>query len=317
MDSQHPQTTDSRAQGARIAFWVTLALISSSLEPILVKIGYERHATAFQFLYIKSIVGGLFIIPLTREFRWIGLKGIAKFIYITVLFIVTTFLVLVALEHLSAVMVITIITTTPAIVALLNQWKRNEVLGARFWVGFFLCLTGILLTLELNRFSNLIIDSMGITCAFASVFASALYRTRMDDLTKEFTPRTASTYIFVMNALCALLLFTPWIGSVPPQVLPLGIVIGCAAAVANVAFLISLYLLGSTRISIISIIQRPLVITAAALILKERLTLLQIAGILLVLGGIQLAAVKKEPLNETARKSGAEKEKTEVFLENR
>jgi drug/metabolite transporter (DMT)-like permease len=53
-------------------------------------------------------------------------------------------------------------------------------------------------------------------------------------------------------------------------------------------------LLGSTRISVINILQRPAIIVAAAIILREPLTITQGIGIAFVLIGVQLAQVKRK-----------------------
>jgi drug/metabolite transporter (DMT)-like permease len=275
-------------------FWVIVCLISSSIEPIVVKIGYRSAITPFQLLFIKAIIGGIAIIPLTGRWRLFRMKDVKPFAIATVLFTVTSAFLLLALKYLSAVMVITIITTTPALVALINQRRGREHLQKSFWTGFFLCMAGILLTLEINRPGAFLMDLRGVLFVFASVFTSALYRTRMDDLTREFTPFTSSMYIFTLNAVLVTILFGPWVGSIPPATWPLGAAIGIAGAIANVGFLAALHLLGSTRISVIGILQRPLVIIAVAVILKESLTALQILGIILVLAGIQLASVRRK-----------------------
>jgi drug/metabolite transporter (DMT)-like permease len=151
-----------------------------------------------------------------------------------------------------------------------------------------------MLTLEIGGRDALSLNLFGIICAVASVVTSALYRTRMDDITKEFSPLTSSLYIFLLNGIIVSFCCLPWALSIPVRLIPLGVAIGVAGAVANVAFLSALHLMGSTRISIVGILQRPLVIIAVALILKESLSLIQIAGIILVLAGIQLATVKKK-----------------------
>jgi drug/metabolite transporter (DMT)-like permease len=275
-------------------FWVIVCLISSSIEPIVIKIGYRSAITPFQLLFIKAIVGGIAIIPLTGRWRLFKIKDIRPFAVATLLFTVTTTFLLLALKYLNAIMVITVITSTPALVALINQHRGREHLGKLFWPGFLTCLAGILLTLEINRPGAFLMDPRGILFVFASVFTSAMYRTRMDDLTQKFTPFTSSMYIFTLNAILVTMLIGPWVGSIPPATWPLGAAIGFAGAIANVGFLAALHLLGSTRISIIGILQRPLVIVAVAIILKEQLTMIQIIGIILVLAGIQLASVKRK-----------------------
>ena len=54
-------------------FWLLLALTGASIEPILVKTGYQMAISPLQLLLIKNLVGSLAILPLTRTFRWVGL----------------------------------------------------------------------------------------------------------------------------------------------------------------------------------------------------------------------------------------------------
>lgn len=48
--------------------WVTAALIASSIEPLIVKIGFKGEATASQFLILKLIFGGAFYSPHLQKF---------------------------------------------------------------------------------------------------------------------------------------------------------------------------------------------------------------------------------------------------------
>jgi drug/metabolite transporter (DMT)-like permease len=73
----------------------------------------------------------------------------------------------------------------------------------------------------------------------------------------------------------------------------MGIWMGFAGAVANIAFLWALCIIGSTRISIFGMLQRPLVIVAASVILHEPLSWLQVVGVAMTLVGIQMANVKR------------------------
>jgi drug/metabolite transporter (DMT)-like permease len=75
--------------------------------------------------------------------------------------------------------------------------------------------------------------------------------------------------------------------------LAMGVWIGFTASIANVAFLLLLSLLGSTRVSIVYMLQRPLVVLLAAPILHEPLHWYQILGIALVFYGVHLAKVEK------------------------
>lgn len=277
-------------------FWVAVTIIASSVEPIAVKTGYKASATPLQFVVIKALVGGILIVPLTRTFKWIGLKGVSKFLFVSLLYTLTTALVLIALNYISAVMVITIITTTPALVALINQAKGRDKLKLKFWIGFMIALIGIFLTFDISKvsldISSCTLNFTGFFCVFASVATSAIYRTNLDDLTREYTPFGSSNYIFILNAIIVLMFIAPFTGPIDKSVWALGILIGFTGAIANIGFLAAIHLLGSTKISMLGVLQRPVVIIAVALILKESLNLIQIAGIILVIAGIQMATMK-------------------------
>lgn len=115
----------------------------------------------------------------------------------------------------------------------------------------------------------------------------------MEDLTARHPPLLVSTWIFLINATLVSLLVLPWIWPVPAQALGIGAWIGFTGALANVAFVSALHLLGATRISIFTMLQRPIIIVIAALVLHEPLGALQIVGIVAVIAGVQLAKVQR------------------------
>lgn len=275
--------------------WVSAALIASAIEPLVVKLGFQASATAFQLLVLKLLFGGIFIAPIYRRIKWIGADGLKKIFSASLLFVLTYVFMFYSLTHITAVVLVTIITTTPAVVALINQVRGHERPGIKFWTGFSFCFLGVLLTIDLLGASHVSLSGYGLALAFGSVTTSALYRTRMDVLTKAYKPITVSAYLFIINA-CLAACFIPWLGEVSAATWKVSAWIGFAGAIANVAFLSALHLIGSTRISILTVLQRPLVIVAAALILKEPLSLTQALGIAFVLVGIQLAKVTKRSL---------------------
>lgn len=276
-------------------FWVALCLFASSIEPIVIKIGYRSPTTPLQFLVVKSLIGGLLILPLTRTWKWVGWSGLKRMGTVSGLYLLATITYFIALRYLSALTVITISTTTPALVAIVNQIRGRDRLSPTFWLGFFLCFFGVFLNVGIQE-ENLAFSLVGFLCVAGSVLASAAYRTTMDGVTHEFPPILVSTYLFLLNGLLALLCF-PFVGTIPTEAWPIGCWMGLAGAFANIAFLFAIHLLGSTRISILTILQRPLVILLTAFILREPITLLQGLGILMVFVGVPLAKVeKREPV---------------------
>jgi drug/metabolite transporter (DMT)-like permease len=69
---------------------------------------------------------------------------------------------------------------------------------------------------------------------------------------------------------------------------------GVASVLANIMFLRAVKILGSTRMSIFDLLQRPLVIVFAAIILGEQVTWTQAAGFVLVALGVRMAKVTRK-----------------------
>lgn len=279
------------------AFWTLLALLAASIEPIIVKMGYRGNMTPFQLLVVKTIVAGIVILPITRRFTWIRLHGIKRVASVSVLLLFNNLFTLLALKHVSVVVYLTLITTVPSFIAIINMFRGKERIGLKFWAGFLLCFVGVLLSLNVNDFSGLRANFLGIVFVLLSMLCTIVYRIRMEGVTAEFTPIIVSLYIFWINTILVAVFFVPFadVPAIPLSGWYMGVWIGIAAAVANVAFLAALHLLGSTRISIFNILQRPMVMVAAAFILHEPLTWLQIAGIIMVMVGVQIAKVQKIP----------------------
>ena len=287
------QETKEKELNYTAAAWILAALIAASIEPIIVRMGYRGTVTPYQLLVIKTTVAAILIFPLTRKFRWIGWKGILKIGSVSILLLFNNMCSLIALKNVSAVIYLTLITTNPAIIALLNSYRGRDRLSFKFWAGFILCFAGVLLTLNIQNMDSSKATMIGILFILFAMTCTIIYRTRMEDVTEEFTPVLVSTYIFWINALLVLIFVAPFIDPIPAAGWKIGIWIGFAGAVANVAFLSALHILGATRVSIFNMLQRPLVIICAAVILKEYLSIWQISGIIMVIAGVNISKVKR------------------------
>lgn len=287
------ETKNNDSLNKMAAFWTILALVAASIEPIIVKMGYRGNVTPYQFLIIKSIVAAVLILPITRNFKWIGLHGIKRVAGVSILLLLNNLSTLIALQYVSVVVYLTLITTVPSIIAVVNMLSGKEKIGFKFWAGFLMCFAGVILTLDVKGAGWGQISLIGIVFVLISMACSVIYRIRMESVTEEFKPIIVSLYIFWINAVFILPLI-PFAGDIPAQGWKIGVWIGFAAAVANVAFLAALHILGSTRVSIFNILQRPLVMIAAALILNEPMTVLQIIGIVIVMVGVNYAKVEKK-----------------------
>ncbi len=274
-----------------VVFWVCIAIVAASIEPIVVKCGYGCSITPWQLLVVKSIVGGLVILPLTRTLHWVGWAAFLRIFLLAMLLLVTGALTLLSLKHLSAACFITIVTTTPAFVAILNQQLGRDSLTVKFWIGFLCAFIGVLLGLDFHQRS---INTMALIQVAGAVVSSTIYRVRTEATTAQLSPALVSTYIFLINGVIGLCFLPFVVGELSQTAWYYGAWMGLAAAAANVAFLFALSILGSTRVSVINMMQRPLIALSAALVLHESLQNSQIVGLLLVMIGVQTATVRRQ-----------------------
>jgi drug/metabolite transporter (DMT)-like permease len=278
------------------AVWITLAMVSGALEPVLAKYAYRNGLEPLSLFVIRNVVAGLALAPILVS----GMKAnrfcFFPLIQVSVLLMVTGLCTLLALSSMAAVTVITVVTTTPAIVALINQKLGRDKLAKTFWFGFTLCFIGVVLSLDLASFAG---NLQGLAFVFIAVLTSSFYRVRMEQITDKVSPAWASAACFALIGLFSSVFFC---GSKLTRVsvpfpallnLPWCLAIGVAAAFANLSFVTALNQVGSTRISIISMLQRPLLIAFTALALQERPTVIQIVGIVLVMIGMNYAKVTR------------------------
>lgn len=280
---------------AAVTLWLTAAIFAASAEPIFVKLGYSAGVTPLQVFVLKNVCAALIVLPLTRAFKWVGWNNLPRLMFLAFLLFCTNGLILLSLTLVPAVVVMTLVTTTPALVAIINSALGRDKLTAKFWGGFALCLLGVILMLEVKTLSG---TPMGILAVLAAIVSSSIYRVNMETATGVMKPLTISSYQFPLCAIYCipLMFFTP---AFTFEAVKVGAITGSAAAIANVAFLSAMAMIGSTRVSIISLLQRPLLLILAVVVLNEPASVWQILGIVLTIAGVQIAQVKRKKPSST------------------
>lgn len=269
--------------------WVAGALLAASIEPIIVKFGYRGSVTPLHLFVVKNLFACLCLLPLLATGYGVMAANWRQLLIVSSLLFMTNLFTLYALKSLSAVAVITVVSTVPALVAIVNQKLGRDHLEREFWTGFWLCFLGVIFSLDLSSFHA---NAQGLVAIVIAVITSTVYRIRMEGLTERVSPLICSASSFGICLIASAFLL-PLAWPLPHSVWTFGVWIGVAAALANVAFLTALNRVGATRISVFTMLQRPLLIIAAALVLKEPVTLLQTAGIVMVLLGTHLARVRR------------------------
>lgn len=268
--------------------WAALALITGSIEPIAAKVGFRAEASVWELQLARSMIAALVILPLTRRIGWLPRPAAIRVGLAGALLLNTTTLVLFALSRLHVADVISILSITPAAVALATRWRTKVPLGRRFALGLALSIGGVVITTGAFRGESS--DAIGIACAFGAVASSTVYRLTVEKLATTSDPALISTWIYLVHGVLALVLIAPVVGVPSHAAWIAGAWTGVAAAVSNVAFVAALAGLGATRASVIMLLQRPIIVIAAALILTEPLGVEEGVGITLVVLGVALSS---------------------------
>lgn len=275
-------------------FWVTLALLGSSIEPLIVKYGLQQGFQSSQLMVWKLIIGGLCFLPFVLKEKLPASKNLNKLIVISILAILTNYSIFLAVGYLPVTLVITLISTTPIFIAIVHSLQGRVILKKEFWPGLVLVLIGVGLCVSL-KFDRIEGSYRGLIFIITAILGSIIYRSKVDILCQEMKPLSISTYIFIINA-CIALTALPFIAPVTFSAAPIVGWLGIAGAIANVGFIYAISILGATRTSVITLLQRPMVIILGAFIYNESLTVYQLIGIALVATGIWLAKTEKKRL---------------------
>ena len=103
-------------------FWITLAMITGALEPIMAKYGYRGDLQPIPLFFVRNLVAAVILLPVVlRGGKHWSTTTIKEILPAGLTLMLTGFCTLLALSYMSAVTVITVVTTTPAVVALINQ----------------------------------------------------------------------------------------------------------------------------------------------------------------------------------------------------
>lgn len=277
------------SKSLKVSGWITLALAAASLEPILIKFGYRGELTPQQLVALKNITAALVVLPWWGLMRSMGSAGLKKMLVPGCLLFTTNVMVFLALQQLQVVLLITIVTTTPALVALVNTKLGREKTDTGFWIGLVACFAGVFLTLD---YADISVNYWGLLCAGVSAVSSTFYRVQMEQLTTEFSPKACSLATFFVQGILTLAV-VPFVHAAPLQAYGLGFWLGISSIIANIGFLSALNMIGSTRISILTMLQRPMIVVLAAITLHEQVTTIQVIGIVLVMIGVQMAKVQR------------------------
>lgn len=275
------------------AILVALSALGFATNPILAKIAYQGGATPTTLLAVRFITAavGLWSWLLLLYRAPAGVPGLTAFRRVQLLalgavgFATVSLLYFTALPRMDASLATGIFYTYPAMVALV-ELLRGVRLGRVAWIGLAATAVGTWLLLGID-FSGFTWSGTAFILAAAAVYTA--YILVSNHWSRGIPPVVVSAHVTAGAAALYLVLAVMTRQGLPGSV---GIAAGvglafCSTILALVTFFAGLSRIGATRAAIISNLEPAMTSVLAVLLLDEHVSLMQAAGItLVVLGAI-------------------------------
>ncbi|OLF10780.1 EamA family transporter [Actinophytocola xanthii] len=207
--------------------------------------------------------------------------------------------------------------TSPILVALWVRFVRRTVLPARMWIGTVLALTGLAMVAQV--WQGLRLDTLGLLAGVGAALCAAAYFLLGEHGMTTLNPLGMVTWGMVVGAVAMAVIAPPWAlpGDRLAAEVGLGgwrlpawvLLVACAVVSTALAYLFSISSLAHLPANVASVLAlvEPVVATSLAwLLLDQKLTLVQVAGAVVLLGGatiVQLASARVPPA-ETRLETG-------------
>jgi drug/metabolite transporter (DMT)-like permease len=276
------------------AFW--LGTLAAVLTPTffgsittLSKISYESGTTAQTLVLVRCLVFVVAIgllLKLLRRPMTLSRDGLRGSLWIAAATAVMSLGYLASVAYIPVTLSAIIFFTFPLLVALFAAITGRESLTPLKVVALCIAFSGLVLALGPNLET---LDIRGIACSAAGGTAMALTITFSGPVLQRHDPMTMNVYINLWMMIAVAIIFY-FVGGLALPTTAGGFA-GAASVcglyvVAFTTWLLSLRLISPVRVASIFNLEPLITIAIAYAVLQERLTMIQSAGVALVLGAI-------------------------------
>ena len=283
-----------------------LAAVGFSAKAILVKLAYFDHVDAVTLLALRMAFSVPFFIGVAVWVRYQHAEPLSKHDWMLVLvlgligYYLSSFLDFLGLQYISAGLERLILFLYPTMTVLLSALVYRRAIGRKTLAAMALCYAGIALVFlhdaGMKQGGNV---ALGASLVFASTLSYSVYLVGAGHAIARIGAMRFTAYAMVVASAASLLQF----GVMRPMSaldLPLR-VYGLSIAMAIFSTVLPVFLLsfairriGSGSASLIGTIGPVSTIYLAYVILNENISLLQIAGSSLVLGGVIIISMNSK-----------------------
>jgi drug/metabolite transporter (DMT)-like permease len=268
---------------------------------------YQDGATVLGLLTLRFVLAAvlffLYIAVKRVKFQITLRQILALFVLGGVFYTVMSYTFFTAVQYISPSLAALILYSYPVFVALLSARVDKERLTRRVVISIGLALFGLVLVLG-TSFDN--VSPLGVLLAVAASLVYSFYIVLSNRVVKSVPLVVTSSFVTLFAALSFAVLS---LGMHQLQFdfgtkawLAIGGIILFPTVIAMTTFFYGLRMIGSTRASILSMIEPLVTITASAILFGDRLTLAQwIGGGAVLLGALLVVLANQQKQSEEMR----------------
>ncbi|PLR95060.1 DMT family transporter [Bacillus sp. T33-2] len=280
-------------------FLIFLSATGFGLLPIFALYSYEHGVDSTTLLFLRFAFAAVFFfsyIFLKKKHWKITRKQLLSLIFMGgVLYTFQSFFYFSAIQYIPASLAALLLYLYPVFVTILSFFVNKERISNKLLLSIFISLIGMIFVLGSPGQS---MNVIGILLAMGAAIVYSIYIVYGNRITVQVPPVATSAFIALFASVSFFFggLYTGGLDFKfePPGWLGVAGISLFSSVIAMLTFFSGMKLVGPSRASILSMIEPVVTILFSTLLFNEKMTFLQMAGGLIVLGGAVMVVLLRE-----------------------
>ena len=277
--------------------FVLLGALAIGIMPSAAKVAYQEGANPMAAIVVRSLIGvvgiGIYM-KLTRIRFGVGWNTVGYSSFSGAMQSLSSLGIMFSLAYMDVSLAVLIIFCFPFIVAAFTHFSGSSKISGMVLLCFCVAMVGLSLVLGVKGSS---VSLTGIMFAVIGMVSTAAMVLTVAKLSSRIGPIPANFFMTGWTSLYFLIVVAigPLIGLIDEPALPETVRgwvalfgVGVSFTLGYVLFFIGAAIIGSTRASMLSIMEPVLIILTAMLLIDERLSSTQWVGLILVIVSLMI-----------------------------
>ncbi|WP_027364517.1 DMT family transporter [Desulfotruncus alcoholivorax] len=269
---------------------VFLSAMGFGMIPIFALYAYQGGATVNTLLFLRFIIAAVFFLTYTfikyRNFELKKIKWGSLLLMGGILYMLQSVCYFSAVKYIPASLAVLLFYTYPVFVAVLSAIIDKEILTKQVIFAILVSSAGLVMVLG-TTFKK--IDAFGVLLAAAAGLVYSCYITMGNRVVKQLPVMVTSAFVTLFASFSFLVIGLATDSLTFHLPLPAWLAVAGLALFSTIIAIFTFFrgieLIGSTRASILSMVEPLTTIGFSAMLFGERMSWLQLVGGIAVLGG--------------------------------